>query len=191
MKKLFLSLACLCLMAGPARAQIEISLSPQPEDIFKAVFGSSGNGYVLWWADVCNMTQETATVHAGKINIAAQKGGIPIVSALLIPSVIRRAEKRNWISILVRASSFIAMTGAILTASETIKIGQSLRAALPVIAQTSEGLVHELEQDLPDTSIVQSAFLNGIMELSPGACDYKLVMSKDVGAREPVFLTIE
>ena len=190
MRNLFLSLACLLFLAWPARAQIEILLSPQPEDIFKDVFGSSGNGYVLWQADVCNLSRETVTIHAGKINIAAQKGGIPIVSALLVPSVIRRAEKRNWVSILVRVSSFISMTGAILTASETIKIGQAARAALPVIAQTSESLVHELEQDLPDTTIVQSAFLNGIMELSPGACDYKLVMSKDVGAREPVILMI-
>ena len=146
------------LAASAAFAQVEVALSPQPEDIFKTVFGSSGEGYCLLQADVCTMSEEPVTVHAG---------------------------------IAVRISAFISITGAIITASDTVRWGDTVRAAFPVVANASEQFAHELVQDLPDTSIIQATFLNGIMELSAGACDYKLVMSKDTGDRDPIIILID
>ena len=185
-------LLALLFNATKAETQIELALTPQPEEIFKTVFGSDPNGYVLWQADVCNLSKdETVTFHAGRMNIAAQKIGIPTVSALLVPSVVRRAERRSWISIAIKTGRFLAITGSILTASEALRIGKTARAILPIMAEFTESAVHDLEQELPDTSIVQSAFMNGIMELPPGACAEKLMMSGATDIREPVIITIE
>jgi len=181
---------CMCLIGGTASAQIEMSLFPQPPDIFKTVFGSSGNGYILWQADICNLSAETTTVHAGKIYIAAHKNDIPTISPLLISSVIRRAESRNWIRIFVRAAKWGSLTAAILSGTDAVNLSDTVRGILPLSVQTFDSVGRELETDLPDTAVIQRSFLDGLMELSGGACAYKLLMSKDDGVREALVMTI-
>lgn len=182
-------LIALLIAAAPARAQVTAALEPQPPEVFKAVFGSNNKKITLYQVEICNNGPASATIHAGRIYAAAQAKGIPTISALLVGAVVLGAENRSWLRMSIDVARWGAWAATVLTGSNALSVPATLKAAMPLIAEGNSAAATYLLGKVVDPGPIQRQFLDGLMQLSPGACQSSLLMASKLP--NPAALTLE
>ena len=183
--------ALLFASALNAGAQVTAAFEPQPPEVFKAVFGSNNKKITLYQVEVCNDGTSAATIHAGRIYAAAQAKGIATVSALLVGAVILGAENKSWLRLSIDLARWGAWAATVLTGSSVLSAPASFKAALPLIAEGNAAAASYLTGKVIDPGPVERQFLNGMMELAPGACSSSLMMASKVASPAALVLAID
>lgn len=176
----------LMLFAVGAKAQISASFQPQDSSTFKSALGVNNKRLQFYEVEICNGGPTSTVVHSGLVLAAAQKAGVPTISPLLVSSIIRSTDNKNWLTISTDVFRGAAFVGTILMGSKVVAASPGVQTAIPLVAQFVPAAVSFLSAKKPDLSGLESQFLSGLLEVGPNSCQSRLLLATAVAGAPAV-----
>ena len=163
------------MFSAPAAAELNISFSKQSPEVAKAMFGGSVRNASLVQVSICNDGPESTVVYAGQVFRAANKTGITTVAPVSVPYMVKDAENRSILHIVLKIAEFGAYGVTILAGANTIGLNEEIRAALPLVGTALGQVANRIKKEVPDTGFALRHFLDGEMQIASKACESKMM----------------
>jgi hypothetical protein len=169
------SLLAFMAFSALVSAQVTASFSVQPIEAWRAAIGKRLPGTAVYDATICNTGPMAIIVPAGRVFTAARTK-ISTVSPLLVAHTLTRAQDKTAAARVLEIVGIIAWGVGVATVTDSLKIPENAKVALPLIAEALSHVGGLLKAKVP--TIDRSAFLEGPLALGANACESRLMLGE-------------
>lgn len=177
-------------LSAPAQT-LQVSFAAQNDEVVKKITGGipSLKGIKIYQVSLCNLNNDTRSVHSGSVYIAAQKAKIATVGPTAAAFMLTRVERIHPLVLALNVAQWGSWAVALLAGADTVSLASNVKALLPLLGPAFKAAADKLQGVQPDFGPFAKAMLDGQMALPPSVCEERLLFATS-GPDDPVFAEI-